>query len=997
MINRSVVQGDAFPMTSSSENPVINIRAIGYGYETTLDELLSKLETDADFGLKSVDAVNRITDLGPNEIITPKPSVWKIYLAPLFDLLIRVYLIMIFFMLILSLWVTGIASEITIWVVMISFNMVLAIFQQFRAQKKIDSLLKLSPPKAQVIRDGVSNEILASQLVPGDVIELSIGDKIPADARLVHSSNLMVNEASLTGESVPVEKSPDGSKIIKLETPISQHKTMVYMGTYIQTGRGKAVVVRTGNNTELGKIASAMSEMHTLEIPLRNRINAFGKRLTIVMLIFLLLKIIMSIISQLENDKFDFQLFSEDVARSILVAMSVIPINIPLLVTVVLISGVLNMAVKRVIVKELSVVETLGRCSVLCSDKTGTITLSKMSVKLLWDTQHYYGITLDEEYQHKINHIDAKSLNNFLDDGSEDYEALEKIVAGSPLELVLTTAVLNNDAKLVTNTKETNIPAPDYQVIGNPTDGALLVLALAQGFNEEDIKNRYLDYKSYPFDSTLKRMSGLFKDAIENDFMVLSKGATEVILPLCTQIGDEKNLEPLLEEDRQLIQSKVNHFAEEGYRVISLAYRAIDEIPDLFSENGTEREYLEQNLTYIGFAVIHDPPRPGVKNAVDTLDDAGIFPIMITGDSPSTAGTIARQVGILDPDEIVVEGREASKLDDERFFKVSVFARVSPQDKEIIVSRYQNRGDVVAMTGDGINDALAITRSDAGVAMGLTGTDVTKESADIIIADDSYISLVSGVREGRNLYEKIRIMIFFYLAINLSEGFIYFAASMFTDFYLINSWQRIYIFSIIHAFPVLAIIFGPSDRNIMSLKPRDNDDIIPRQLFYMMIIFIVSYVMSLIFIYFITYSGILAVNSVNTSGIGGSLEFANPSYPDYAEGMKQAKARTMMISVMYLTESFIVFSIRRINSNIFYGLFKDSSPLVWIIVLLGPIIHFSILFLQPFQETLSDYGLIIQIIPLSLVDLIIVIFVSLVPLLFIELFKWNRRDQNIQF
>ncbi|MCH8908025.1 MAG: cation-transporting P-type ATPase, partial [Candidatus Heimdallarchaeota archaeon] len=822
-------------MSSTAASEIIKIQQIMYGYDKSIDELVKVLESDLVNGLDNDNIHLKQNLLGPNKIKTIKPSIWKAYLAPLFDVLITVYLIMTVLMIFLAIWVDGVASSITIWIVMISFNMVLAIWQQFRAQKKIESLTKLSPPSARVIRNGHTTTVLAESLVPGDIIKLSLGDKIPADARIIESSNLTVNEASLTGESIPVEKNRDGRRALDENTPISQRDNMIYLGTFIQTGSARALVTKIGNYTELGKIANAMSEMQTMEIPLRNRVNSLGKKLVIVMLSFLALKIGISMNNLIQEDNFGFDEFINDLALSILIAMSVMPINIPLLTTVILISGVLNMATKNVVVKQLSVIETLGRCSVLCSDKTGTMTTSRMTAKLIWDTNSYFGISLDEFYNNILFKLKEHEVHDFLATSETDKEGLSEIYSGSTLELVLTSAILNNDANLIFKDTETksklgNEESRSYRVIGNPTDGALLTLALSHGFRQEAVKARYQNYRNYPFDPSIKLMSGLFRDIEEDDYMVLTKGASERILPLCRYIGDERNIRPLTKDERDKIANTINEFAEAGYRVISLAYRSIKEFPGTFTTLEQERDFIENELTYIGFAVIHDPPRPGVKKAVAELDDAGIFPVMITGDSPATAATIARQVGILDPDEIVIEGSKVSLLSDEDFFKVSVFARVSPQDKEVIVKRYQQKGGVVAMTGDGVNDALAITRSDAGIAMGLTGTEVTKESADLIISDDSYVSLVEGVREGRNLYEQIRIMIFFYLAVNIGEGMIYFFTSFDDGFYLVSTWQRIYIFSIIHAFPVLAIIFGPPDDNIMKLQPRKQDSLMPKQL-----------------------------------------------------------------------------------------------------------------------------------------------------------------------
>jgi len=766
------------------------------GYEYVLTDLESKLGTNIDSGLTSDQVQDRLDIFGHNQIITPKQSIWKLYLAPLFDTLIVIYLIMTGIMLLLSLFVPGLASKVTFWLIMIAFNMVLAIFQQFRAQKKIEALQQLSPPKAMVIRDGEKEEIEAIHLVPGDVVELSLGDRIPADSRIIESSNLTVNEASLTGESIPVLKMRDGSDSIDIESQISQRKNFLFLGTFVQTGASKIIIVRTGNYTELGKIASAMSEI-SIEIPLRKRVNALGKWLGFVMILFLLILISFTAIERNRNgEEFKRQVFASDLANAIINAMAVLPINIPLLTTVILITGVLNMAKKRVVIKELSVVETLGRCSVLCSDKTGTMTTSRMTVKLLYDTEHYFSVSLSSNLGNNLYAVKEEQVHEILETQNDpEDEPIQNIVSDSSLDLLMTTAILNNEANIVSLSSEERDEDKEWEIVGNPTDGALLVLAMTNGLKIDVFKHRYLKERAYPFDSMVKRMSGLFKDTLEDDHMVFCKGATEVILPLCTKIGNEKNLRDFTENEKRDIQEKVDSFANDGYRVISLAYRPIAHLPD-DSDPIKEREIVESELQYIGFSIIYDPPRPGVKKAVEDLDAAGIFPIMITGDSKTTAATIARQVGVLDKDEIVVEGKEASTLEDDQFFKVSVFARVSPEDKEIIVRRYQDRGDVVAMTGDGVNDALAITKSDAGVAMGITGTEVAKEAADIIITDDSYVSLVKGVEEGRNLYEKIRMLIFFYIAVNFAEALIYFSVSFDVDFKILNNWQRVYIIKI---------------------------------------------------------------------------------------------------------------------------------------------------------------------------------------------------------
>ncbi|MCE7734353.1 MAG: cation-transporting P-type ATPase [Candidatus Heimdallarchaeota archaeon] len=970
------------------------------GYELTINKVAKQLKTNVEKGLKEKEVKLRSQSVGLNEIITPKQSVWKLYLAPLFDTLIVIYLIMTGIMLLLSIQVPEIRSKVAFWLVLIAFNMMLAIFQQFRAQKKIEALQQLSPPRATVIRNGKKREIIARELVPGDIIDLSLGDRIPADARIIKSSNLTVNEASLTGESLPADKMRDGTDAIEDDSPIGEHKNMLYLGTFIQTGSARAIIVRTGNDTELGKIASAMSNID-IEIPLRKRVNALGKWLGIIMVVFLLILISFVSYDRITSDEpFTSEQFAFDISQAIINAMAVLPINIPLLTTVILITGVLNMAKNKVVIKELSVVETLGRCSVLCSDKTGTMTTSRMTVKLLYDTENYFFVTLRNNYRNALCLIPEEEVDTVLDSQVEDHEDIDIIESNSSLDLLLAGAILNNEASIVPLTDERERKDREWEIIGNPTDGALLVLAMTNGLNVDTIRERYVKERTYPFDSTVKRMSGLFKDTLENDYMVLTKGATEVLLPRCNYIGNEFNKRKLTKKEKENIQNRVDGFANSGYRVISLAYKAINDLPKMVDLEG-EREMVESDLIYNGFTIIYDPPRPGVLRAVNELDKAGIFPIMITGDAPTTAATIARQVGILDPDEIVIEGREAEDLPDEEFFKVSVFARVSPQHKEIIVSRYQQRGDVVAMTGDGVNDALAISKSDAGVAMGITGTEVAKEAADIIITDDSYVSLVGGVEEGRNLYEKIRMLIFFYIAVNFAEAIVYFSTSFIIDFQILNNWQRVYIFSIIHAIPVLAIIFGPPDKDIMQLKPRDNDALLSKRLIVGLTIYAISFATMLLSMYFLYYNGDLPTNSFNEGGIWKSLTTLPTGTTDpeellLPENLAHAKARTIMLTMIYISESLLVLSIRRINVSTVDGSLNNSNFLVWTLVFVGMIMHFALMYITPYQEAFSSAGIQVELIRLGFFDLILTITAAFIPLLLLEWYKKYNRDREIQ-
>ncbi len=976
------------------ENVQQDLTQIDNAYTLSIEEIFERLETNPDTGISEEEAKKRLTI--PNTIITQSPSIWSVYIAPLLDVLIIIYLIMSGILALLSIIVPDIMSKLIFWFIFIGLNIVLAIYQQFRAQRKMEALKQLTPHKSTVLRDGKLISIDVENLVPGDIINLKLGDRIPADARIITSNELSANEASLTGESDPAGKFMDGRDPLPGDTPIGKRKNMLYLGTFVQTGEALAVIVRTGNYTELGKLATSMSKIEKDELPLRNKINRLGTGLGLLMVSFLFLLIILTVVQRINSGvHYTLYLFAFDLTQAIVNAMAVMPINIPLLTTVVLITGVLAMARENVVIKNLAAVETLGRCSVLCSDKTGTITSSQMTCKLVWDTQKYYSVVLDEDMYTTIHEINKNDISDIIAGNKPlKNKKLNKISPSSHLGLVITSAVLNNKAKVEPQYNYDNKIQVGWKYTGNPTDAALLALTKSYGLNEEYIRNRYREIRSYPFNSSVKRMSGQYEDTEEGDYMIFTKGASEVIIPRCNKIGNENEIEELTEAKKQEILDEVNKFANRGYRVISVAYKSIDRIID-HKDKQKERELVESDLIYIGFAIIYDPPRPGVSNAVSDLDNAGIFPIMITGDSPTTAGTIAELVGILDPDEIVVEGKMASTLPDDEFFRVSVFARVSPQDKEIIVSRYQKRGDIVGMTGDGVNDALAITKADAGIAMGVTGTDVTKEAADIIISDDSYVSIVKGVEEGRNLYDKIRMMIFFYIAVNLAEAIMYFTGSLKLDFYILNNWQRVYIFMIVHSLPVLAIIFGPPDRKIMKLKPRQNDEILNKHLMTMMAIYSLSLAIIIIVTYNIFYHGIIGINNFNKGGIYKFITLQSNEVNLLAESYFQVKARTAILSIIYISESLMVLSIRRVNENVINGS-RDANIIVWVFVLLGLIFHISVMYITPFQLTLASLGLGFEIMRFSLTDILIVLPLALIPNLLIEVYKSIMRNKQKQ-
>lgn len=964
------------------------------GEERELYELESELKTNIKTGLKTEEVGKRLNEVGYNVVATVKPPLWKIYLAPFFDTLIAIYLLMTTSLVVLAFWYPDITGQILFWFGIIVFNMVLAIFQQFRAQKKLEALQKLSPSMVSVVRNGKIEKVLASEIVPGDVVEVNLGDKIPADCRIIQSNNLTVNESSLSGESLPVKKTPDGTITVELDDYIQDNINMLYLGTFVVTGNARALVLRTGNRTEIGKIADQMSTMQTNEIPLRGRVNKLGMKLGAMVIVFLILSITSKLYQRFsQGQEFTTAIIAKDLSNSIVVAMSIMPINIPLLTTIVLITGVLHMAKTNVIVKELSVVETLGRTSVLCSDKTGTMTTSKMSVARIWDTENHYAVTINSEGNQIIAPIEESMRRDATDLEEDVFTDFDIVVPKSPLDIMIHSVMLNNDANLIIQDLNMQTGGVQWEAMGNPTDSALLRFASMTKVREENLNENYVLEAEFPFDSAVKRMTKIFWDKQLGTYVIFSKGASEMILERSDSIGSEDH-RALSEAEKQLIHDDIDYYANLGFRVVSVAYKTEKNLPKNLSEEKM-REWAEEGLTYLGYVSLLDPPRKGVKEAVRKLDAAGIFPIMITGDAPTTAGTIATQVGILDGDEIVIEGKDIRKLTDEEFFKVSVFARVTPQHKQIIVERYQKRGDIVAMTGDGVNDALAITMADAGIAMGVTGTEVAKEAAELIIADDSYVSLVTGIEEGRALYEKIRMIIFFFIAVNIAEGSVYFFTSLFPDLFILNNLQRAYIFSIIHGIPPLVIIIDTISKNTMNLKPRQHDNLINVQLLNAMLFYAGFLAFAFLASYFITLFGILPVNEVNLSGIQPVIT-TDPQTLN-SVSLAQAKARTMFITIAYLSESMLIFSMRRINQD-YISSVKEANLKVYFFVLIAPIFHIIIMYATEIQEILVEtYSINLELIAFSFSDWMVAILLASLPVLVLELYKKRMRNLQVQF
>ncbi|MFX1521248.1 MAG: cation-translocating P-type ATPase [Promethearchaeota archaeon] len=948
------------------------------------DEIITILGSDRDKGLSSEEAANRLIKYGVNELPKVKTSFWKIYIAPISNWLINIYLIaaMAIFLLALSLGPEDLGPVIPLvvpWFIVIGANCIVAVVQQFRGQKKLEALQKLMADDIPTIRDGKQLTVLTSKLVPGDVILLRQGERVPADCMIIDSANLEIDESSLTGESVPVEKNvaPDG---LEGELPIQETTNMVFLGSYVAQGIAKVIVVFTGVNTVIGELSRELEEITTGEIPIRKKVNVLAKYLGIAVGILLAISVSFRILSLFifpppgvqAKGVIEWVDLAPVLINGLVVALAIMPINIVLLVTIVLITGVLAMAKENVIIRDLSAVETLGRVSVVCSDKTGTMTENKMTVKRVWDGDgSLYGVTGSGlKKEGVIFKIAAKATVDLPRD-----KALQRPVDSltKSLEYLLINGILNNDARI-----------SEGQLIGTPTDGAIRVLFYKSQLQEDKILQDHELVAEFPFDSRVKRMSKVFNGT--HTHAVFCKGASEVILPRCSRILRGNNEENFTEQDKEKVLAHVNEFAQLGFRVISFAHKSIETLPNDVKESRNE---IESNMTYDGFVCIVDPPRPGVYEAIKDCQSAGVQVTMITGDSSVTGSAIAKELNIIeeDSDQISVEGYQIKSLTEERFFKARVFARVSPEDKQIIVNRYQKGNRVVAMTGDGVNDALALSMSDAGIAMGIAGTDVAKQASDILITDDSFVSIKTGIKEGRNLFQKIRMMCYFYVCINLMEAAILFGMSFIPNFFGFLTFQLQWLYVSAHTFPGFALVFDKGTSNIMQEKPRDTQEIIDRKLFKIMALHAALMAIGVAFIYFVTFTGLYPVFAGNLSGIV-STEWS----------LAQQKARTMAIVTIVFVESLMVLSIRRINMPITKSnKGEDFSLRTYIFIALVIVGTVGLIYVPAVQLMVIGIGIVFEFMWLTWLDWVLIIIACLPSVAGIEFYKWNKRRNGITF
>ncbi len=763
-------------------------------YQKKQEELFSELNTSIETGLSSSEVEKRLTEYGHNELKEEeKKSFMSKVIAQFSDFLILI--------LIAAAAISIAVGEVKDAIVILSIvvvNAFLGIYQEGKAEKSLEALKKMASPNAKVIRNGHTEIVPSNTLVPGDIVIIETGDIIPADLRLIESSNLKIEEASLTGESVPVEK--DSRVSFSEEVSLGDRANMAYMSTIVNYGRGKAVVTGTGHNTEIGKIATIIQTYEDELTPLQKKLNQLGKLLGTLTIVVCVLVFAIGML----QGRGMLEMFM----TAISLAVAAIPEGLPAIVTIVLSIGMNKMVERNAIVKKLLAVETLGSTSVICSDKTGTLTQNEMTVTKVYTDDKIIDVTgggYDPVGEFIVDgeKIDSKSLGNF--------------------ETLLSAAILVNDAQI----EKTN---EGYRVLGDPTEGALVSLAGKASITRDEINAEYPRIEELPFDSDRKMMSTFHKNYIPNKIISFTKGAPDIIINRCTHISLNNSVVPFTEDLKKKALEANSSFAKSALRVLAFAYNEYDSLPEDISSDKNEI-----NMTFIGLSGMIDPPRPEAKKAIELCKHAGINTVMITGDYKETAFAIAKDLGMAETEDQAMMGAELNKLSDEELREVvkhtKVYARVSPEHKVRIVSALKDNGDITAMTGDGVNDALALKKADIGVSMGITGTDVAKNTAEMILTDDNFASIVSAVEEGRIIFSNIKKFVFFLLSCNIGEVLLVFVSILLNWEVPLLPIQLLWLNLVTDSFPALALGVEKGEPDIMDQKPRDpNEPIIDRNM-----------------------------------------------------------------------------------------------------------------------------------------------------------------------
>jgi len=897
------------PNSATNAPPKTDPRTLAAPHSRTAEEVVEELSVDPVSGLSEAEAARRLEAYGPNEITAyGGTNVWKILLSQLTNILILI----LFIAIVLSIALGHTIEAVVIGVIAV-FSIGLGFVQEFRAERALEALRRLASPGATVVRDGRVHDIRSREVVPGDIVVIATGDVVPADGRLIEAVNLRIDEAALTGESSPVSKHTE--PLESESTAIGDRRNLVFGSTAATYGRGRAVVVATGDRTEVGRIGALLETVETAPTALEGNLRGVGRALGVGAAAIVILIAVLGLLQG--------RPLVEMLIFGIALAVAVVPEALPAVVTVSLALGARRLVQRHALVRRLPTVEGLGSVTVICSDKTGTLTTGEMTVREICTVG----------MQVEVTGVGYEPRGAFL---IGDRAA----PMGPQLRELLETAALSTDAELV----EENT-AGRWRVRGDPTEGALIVAAAKADLWKTSIEAHRPRVAEIPFSSERKRMTTVHEG--QDGWLSISKGAPEVILDACALVRTEAGVEPLGDEARSRILETAREMGARALRVLAVGCRNVHDLVE-----------AEERLTFLGLIGMIDPPRAEVRDAVATCFSAGMRPIMITGDHPITARAIAAELGMLKKGAVLT-GVELDAMSDDELREhvgdVDVYARVSPEHKLRVVSALQSRGGVCAMTGDGVNDAPALKKADVGIAMGITGTDVAKGAADMILTDDNFASIVAAVEEGRGVFDNIKKYLMYLLSSNVGEILLMAAAVMLGLPLPLTAVQVLYVNLATDGLPALALAVDPPEPDLMQRKPRHVEEgIFTRPITVLILL-----------------GGVWSA-AVNVSLFAWALESGRPV----------AEAVSMTFVSLVLIQFFKAYSFRSERHSILQAPFANrwlNIAIVWELALLGLVLYVPFL-----ERAFSTY-------PLSAQDWMILVpaAFSVVPVL--EVAKWMER------
>jgi len=889
-------------------------------YTRTVKDITQYFNVDTSRGLSSKEVKARLEKFGPNQLKESKGrTVWDMFFNQFKEALVLILLISA----IVSIFLGEVSDAIVIAVILV-LNATLGVVQEFKAEKSLAALKKMTVPDALVIRNSKQTKIKSNKLVPGDIVLLESGDRIPADLRLFKVNDIKVQEAILTGESEPVEK--NNIVLEQDKIPLGDRENMAFMGTTIISGRGEGIVVETGMDTEMGEIAGMLEEGKEEPTPLQKKLNIMGKKLGLLILMIVAIIVLLGCIRGIE--------FFDMFMMGISLAVAAVPEGLPAVVTIVLALGVQRMIKKNTIIRQLPAVETLGATTIICSDKTGTLTQNQMTVKILALPDRTIKVEGEGYQPFGQFHHSGRPIQP-----SDDLA----------LSLLLKGAVLCNNAILQQNSDN-----QQWEIIGDPTEGALVVTAAKAGYQNKGLENEYPRVRELLFDSDRKRMSTIHRSP-EGIFIVFVKGAPEQMITQCKYYMENGKQKELGDSVKEKILKQNKELAGSALRVLAVAYRKLNDMEENKLNQKLKTDDIENDLTFLGLMAMIDPPRKEAIHSVDTCRKAGIRPIMITGDYSLTAKAIASQLGIYHFGDRIITGIDLEDMTQEELEKevlnTTIFARVSPRHKRRIVRAFQKNRQVVAMTGDGVNDAPALKESNIGIAMGIAGTDVSKEASDMILIDDNFSSIVAAVEEGRKIYQNIKKFIQYLLSCNLGEILIIFCAILIGLPRPLIPIQILWVNLVTDGLPALALGLDPAEEDLMNQMPREPDEVIFSGKMGFNIF------SQGIFIGAITlFAFIFGIRNYSLE-IGQTMTFATLSFSQLWQSLNSRSPRLSLIKLGILTNRYLILAI-----------------------LISGTLQLGVMLIPTFQQ-------IFMVVSLNVYQWSAVILLSFSPIIYVEILK----------